>query len=143
MRCAITIALIAAALAAPAQAGDRVLTKTRASLLTEEYVGAPLWSLLAGCAGAQGAAHSYFAQRARTADAERAKAAGAQMLELAVDRLVVDRRIDRKAALDVTLPAVEMGRANGAGALDYPGKHEGLKWLGLKTSCAEIAAASG
>lgn len=141
MRATIGIALIAAlAAAAPATAGDRAFSKTRASLLTEGYVGQPLWSLLASCAGAQGAAHAYYAERSKAAKAEAAKAAGAQYLDLAVGRLVADRGLDREAALQLTLPVVEVGRSNGVTALAYPGKHEGLKWLGLKTSCEEIAA---
>lgn len=141
MRVPIGIALIAAlAAAAPATAGDRAFSKTNASVLTEGYVGQPLWSLLASCAGAEGAAHAYYSQRSKPAKADAAKAAGTQFLDLAVNRLVADRHIDRDAALQMTVPVVEVGRASGVRALDYPGKHEGLKWLGLKTSCEEIAA---
>jgi hypothetical protein len=139
MRATITLALIAACAALPAQAGDRVFAKSSASLLTEGYVGQPLWSLLASCAGAQGAAHAFYAANRRAADADQARTAGAQFLQMAVDRLVVDRRVDRKAALDVTLAAVEAGRASGADALDYPGRDDGLKWLGLQTACDEVA----
>jgi hypothetical protein len=141
MRATIGIALIAAlAAAAPATADDRAFSKTRASVLTEGYVGQPLWSLLASCAGAHGAAHAYYAQRSKAAKAEESKAAGSQYLDLAVARLVSDRGLDRDAALQLTLPVVEAGRSNGVSALAYPGKHEGLKWLALKTSCQEIAA---
>ena len=140
MRARVTVALIASlAVATPAGAGDRTFPKSRASLLTEGYAGQPLWSLLASCAGAYGAAHAYYTRRERLPDAEQSKAAGAQFLELAVGRLMTDRGIDRDAALTVTLPAVEAGRANGVDALAYPGKHEGLKWRALDTSCDEIA----
>ena len=39
----------------------------------------------------------------------------------------------------MTLLALESGRLEGAKALAYPRKHEGLRWLSLKTSCEEIA----
>lgn len=141
MRASVTVALIASlAAAASATAGDRTFPKSKASLLTEGYAGQPVWSLLASCAGAHGAAHAYYVKRSRLPDAERSKAAGTQYLDLAVARLVADRSLDRDAALQLTLPVVEAGRANGIDALDYPGKHEGMKWRGLKTSCEEIAA---
>ena len=140
MRARIGIALIVALTAAsPAAGEDRAFSKAHASLLTEGYVGQPLWSLLAGCAGANGAAHAYHAQRASQPRAEAAKAAGARYLNLAVDRLVADRGLAREAALEMTLPALEAGRLEGAKALAYPRKHEGLRWLSLKTSCEEIA----
>jgi len=137
----ITLAMIAACAALPAQAGDRAFAKANASLLTEEYVGQPLWSLLASCAGAQGAAHAFYAANNRAAQADESRVAGAQFLELAVDRLVVDRRVDRKAALEVTLPAVEAGRVSGTDALTYRGRDKGLKWLSMQTACDEIAGA--
>ena len=141
MLATIGIVLIAAlAAAAPATADDRAFSKTNASVLTESFVGKPLWSLLASCAGAQGAAHAYYTQRSKAAKADAAKVAGAEYLTLAIGRLVTDRRLEREAAIELALPVVEVGRANGVEALAYPGKHEGLKWLGLKTSCEEIAA---
>jgi hypothetical protein len=142
MRAHIILALTASlAAAAPASAGDRTFAKSRASLLTEDHVGQTLWSLLASCAGAQGAAHAYFAERSRVADAAESKAEGTRFLELAVDRLVVDRRVSREDALKVTLPTVEQGRANGLAALAYPRQDKGLKWMALRTACDEIAGA--
>lgn len=141
MRARLALALTAAlAAASSAQADDRTFARTQASLLTEDYVGQPLWSLLASCAGAKGAAHAYFTRRARAAEADRSAAEGARYLELAVARLVADRGLAREAALDVTLPAVEIGRANGVDALAYPGNHQGLKWRAVNTACEEIAA---
>jgi hypothetical protein len=126
------------AAAAPATAADQTFAKSRSSLLTEDHVGQPMWSLLASCAGAHGAAHAYFTGRT-SSDAAYHKQTGTQFLELAVDRLVVDRRIGRDDALKITLPIVEQGRANGVAALAEPRGAQGLKWLGLRTACEEIA----
>ncbi|HEX6866778.1 MAG TPA: hypothetical protein VF122_06065 [Caulobacteraceae bacterium] len=140
MRATIGIALIAALAAAPAIADDRVFSERSASVLTENYVGSPLWSLLASCAGAEGAAHAYYAQGSKTVEAEQSKVTGVRYLNLATARLVADRGPERQAALEMVAPVVELGRDTGLSALAYPGGHKSSQWLAIRTSCEEIAA---
>ncbi|MFZ5669379.1 MAG: hypothetical protein ACOY4K_07780 [Pseudomonadota bacterium] len=133
-----SLCLIAAAAltAAPAVAGD--LLYPGGTMLTEDLVGKPYWAVQARCAGLYGAANNYLAARGDAAGAEAAKAEGMAFMRDAVARLMMDRKIERAAAVEALAPAVQAGRSEGARTLDAGGDGASSPFNYARSLCLDV-----
>ncbi len=132
---------VLAGVAAPAMAGDLLLTRHDATFLIESDVGKPYWTLQAQCAGVFGAAYAYETAQQQPAKAQAMKDNGVAMLESAIARLRYDRSLDRGAALTLAADEVEHGRAIAKTELDRSGVGPDSGWNWLRSACLDIAGA--
>ncbi|WGM38172.1 hypothetical protein [Caulobacter sp. NIBR1757] len=117
--------------AAPVAAADLVMSKGAASALTESDVGKPYWVLHAQCAGIFSAG---FAYRGDEAD----KSTGVAMFNAAIDRLVRDRGMERKAALALASDQLATGREMGNEMLARGGDKRTGPWNLQRSACLDI-----
>lgn len=134
-----SVVLVAAlALAGEAAAADQLFRKTDATPLTDTVIGQPFWTLQAQCAGLFGAMSNYQSQNGRPAEAERSKQIAVGFMTDALTRLQADRGIDRKAAMAIALPQLDVGRAHGRDVL-ADGRIDSLSaWNAERSFCLDI-----
>jgi len=135
--------LTAAALgtAAPAAAGDMLYPG--GTMLTEALKGKPYWAVQARCAGVYGATSSYLADRGDAAGAEEAKALGVAFFNTAVDRVMKDRGVPRRAALEALSPGVIAGRQETIEVLQAEGDGPSSRWNYARSACLDIRDSYG
>jgi hypothetical protein len=121
----------------PALAADMVMPRGAATGLTETDVGKPYWMLLSQCAGMFSAAYSVHSSRGQAEEAEADKTVGTAMLNAAVDRLVRDRGLDRKAALALASEGLAAGRESGNEILAR-GTRSRSPWNTQRSACMDI-----
>lgn len=130
-----------AALGGPVLAADLVLTRAKATPLTEDSVGKPFWVLEAQCAGFYGAGYTYELANHKDKRAEADRNAGVAMLDGAVARLQTDRGLDRAGAMALAEPEVETGRGVAKIMLDRDGSGANSSWNVLRSACLDVAEA--
>lgn len=123
------LTLVAGAL--PAAAADLLMSRGASSALTEDDVGKPYWVLHAQCAGVFSAGYAY---RGEEAD----KATGTAMFKAAIDRLVRDRGMDRKAAMALASDQLATGREMGNELLSRGGDRRSGAWNLQRSACLDI-----
>jgi hypothetical protein len=136
MKRALYLLAATAALAGPAAAGD--LLYPGGTLLTETVAGKPYWSVQADCAGVYGAASAYLAETGDTAGSAKAKAMGESFYKDAVDRVMKDRHIARRAAIDTLSPTVIKGRGQALDLLRAEGDGPQSKWNYARSACLDV-----
>ena len=124
-------ALLVLSAGAPAAAADLLMSKGAASALTEDDIGKPYWVLHAQCAGIFSAG---FAYRGEETD----KTTGVAMFNAAIDRLVRDRGMERKAALALASEQLATGREMGNELLSRGGDSRSGAWNMQRSACLDI-----
>lgn len=132
----LAVAAVLAAVALPAQAGDLVLAKDQTTDLSEPLAGTPYWVITAQCAGVFSAAYKAASGEGR-ADAEEIKAKGVAMLNAAVERLVIDRGLDRKAAMALASSEFAGGARSGDEVM-LNGFGRGSRWNLQRSVCLDV-----
>lgn len=136
---ALSAALAAMALAGPAQAAgadDLLFDKDLASPLTEDLIGYPWWRIQAQCAGIFAAGFSHFTAIDKRETARELRSDGGRMLMSAIDRLMLDRGLDRGGAFELVREEAEVGRISGVELL-AGGVHETGRWNIQRSLCLE------
>jgi hypothetical protein len=115
----ILLALMASAIAAaPAAAGDMVLSNHDATGLSERAVGKPYWLIQAQCAGLYGASANFYADKGRGQVATGDQQMGVNFMNDAIERLQHDRNLDFEAALNLAGAQVDTARAHSRSLLE-------------------------
>ncbi len=132
----ILLALVASVIAAaPAAAGDRVLTSDDATPLSEHAVGKPYWMIQAQCAGLYGATANFYADRRRDKVASGDQQMGVSFMNDAIERLQQDRNLDFEAALTLAGAQVDTARAHSKSLLDA---HRHDAWNVERSFCLDV-----
>jgi hypothetical protein len=115
----VLLALMASAIAAaPAMAGDLVLSSNDATPLSEHAVGKPYWVIQAQCAGLYGATANFHNDQHREKAASGDQQMGVTFMNDAIERLQQDRKLDFEAALTLAGAQVDTARAHSKSLLD-------------------------
>ena len=136
MRKLVLLALMASAVAAaPAVAGDLLLTDREATGLSEHAVGKPYWILQAQCAGLYGATANIDSARGHGQAASGDEQMGVNFMNDAVERLQHDRNLDFEAALTLAGAQVDSSRAHSKSLLDG---HRRDEWNTERSFCLDV-----
>ncbi|MDP1738323.1 MAG: hypothetical protein Q8L23_12905 [Caulobacter sp.] len=127
--------------AAPAAAGDMLYPG--GTMLTENLEGRPYWAVQARCAGVYGATSNFLADKGDTDGAAEAKAMGVAFFNIAVDRVMKDRGIERRAALEALSPGVIAGRQETIEVLQAEGDGPSSTWNYARSVCLDIRDSYG
>jgi hypothetical protein len=130
------LALAASAIAAaPAMAGDRVMTSGEATPLSEHAVGKPYWVLQSQCAGLYGATANFHADKHRGKAADGDQQMGVNFMNDAIQRLQQDRKIDFEAALTLAGAQVDTARSHSRQLLDHGQR---AAWNTERSFCLDV-----
>ncbi len=135
------LTVVAMGAAAPAVAGDMLYPG--GTMLTEGLKGKPYWAVQARCAGVYGATSNFLEAKGDAAGAEEAKALGVAFFHTAVDRLMKDRGVERRAALEALSPSVIANRQETLEVLAAEGDGPASKWNFARSMCLDIRDSYG